>query len=222
MRHFVLVAAVFAVAGLVWSAGGRADDQKKNQSQGDRDKQGQSHIDAAKFIKHHDKNNDGVLTKDELPANMQKAFDRIDANKDGKITADEMKQHATRMSRGIPVEVVSIWVVEAEDAPSRQDLQEAYDTLRELDANHDGQISQDEVKAGHQKAMKRRLDSMVKQCDANSDGKLSRDECRGWLRENFSEVDKNGDGFVTKQEIQDWSKGQSHHASAANSTPSKK
>src|SRR5580765_7842950 len=38
-----------------------------------------------------DRNNDGVLTKDEIPERMQGLFARIDANHDGKLTPDEIR-----------------------------------------------------------------------------------------------------------------------------------
>ncbi len=41
------------------------------------------------FIKRHDRNGDARLTKDELPPNLRRAFDRVDSNTDGFISADE-------------------------------------------------------------------------------------------------------------------------------------
>jgi CubicO group peptidase (beta-lactamase class C family) len=43
---------------------------------------------AGSLFKQRDKNNDGKLSRDELPAAL---FDRLDANKDGFVTEDEMK-----------------------------------------------------------------------------------------------------------------------------------
>ena len=42
------------------------------------------------FIKRHDKNKDGYLTKDELPPALARIFDRLDTNGDGKLDKDEV------------------------------------------------------------------------------------------------------------------------------------
>lgn len=49
-------------------------------------------------IMKNDKNNDGKLTKDELPERMQSLFDRIDANKDKEITKEELTKMAERFN----------------------------------------------------------------------------------------------------------------------------
>lgn len=50
-----------------------------------------------------DKNKDGVVTRDELPADrprMAEMFDRLDANKDGKLDQDELKAGRAPGNRG--------------------------------------------------------------------------------------------------------------------------
>ena len=42
-----------------------------------------------RFVEKHDQNDDGFLTKDELPEKMQNVFDRVDDNHDGKISVAE-------------------------------------------------------------------------------------------------------------------------------------
>jgi Ca2+-binding EF-hand superfamily protein len=92
-------------------------------------------FDAARFLKDHDTNNDGKLSRDELPPRMQKEFTEIDTNKDGFISLDELQQHADRMAQRRPqlIEVVFYAVDIPEEAVTRQELQEAYDLLRKLD-----------------------------------------------------------------------------------------
>ncbi|MEO1970398.1 MAG: hypothetical protein ABGX07_02525 [Pirellulaceae bacterium] len=49
----------------------------------------------------NDKNNDGKLSKDEVPERMQAIFGRADANNDGFLTKDELtKMVQQRGSRG--------------------------------------------------------------------------------------------------------------------------
>jgi acetyl esterase/lipase len=43
-----------------------------------------------------DRNQDGKLTREELPPAIQGSFDRIDANKDGSVTVEELTQFRTR------------------------------------------------------------------------------------------------------------------------------
>ena len=45
-----------------------------------------------------DKDNDGKLTRAELPERLQGLFDRADADKDNTLTADELKKSATSMT----------------------------------------------------------------------------------------------------------------------------
>ncbi len=45
-----------------------------------------------------DKDNDGKLTRAELPERLQGLFDRADADKDNALTADELKKSATSMA----------------------------------------------------------------------------------------------------------------------------
>src|SRR5690349_12205729 len=49
-----------------------------------------SRFDLVRFLKDHDANKDGYLTRNELPPELRPAFDRIDANKDGKISREEL------------------------------------------------------------------------------------------------------------------------------------
>ncbi len=59
-------------------------------------------FDIAERIMSNDKNNDGKVTKDELPEFMQRMLDRADTNKDGAIDRDEAKAMAENFGRGGP------------------------------------------------------------------------------------------------------------------------
>jgi Ca2+-binding EF-hand superfamily protein len=47
-----------------------------------------------------DKNGDGKVSKDELPAEMQPMIDRADANGDGAVDAAEIEQMRSRFAPG--------------------------------------------------------------------------------------------------------------------------
>src|SRR5436190_1535917 len=49
---------------------------------------------AENFIKRFDKNQDGVLSKDESPPGLAKVFDRFDTNNDGKLDKSEIERMA--------------------------------------------------------------------------------------------------------------------------------
>jgi len=126
------------------------------------------------FIKKFDKNNDGVLSKDELPPQMAKGFDRIDRNGDGKLDAAEVgqmldfikKRFADRAKAGA-----------AGKKPGG-------------DAGKPGEAGEFVAK-------------MMERLDTNKDGKISRDEAQGPLAQAFDRIDANKDGFLDKKELEE-------------------
>ena len=71
----------------------------------------------------------------------------------------------------------------------------------EIDANHDGQITADELRAFHEK----RRAEHFKKIDTNGDGKISKAEAQAnapRLFEHFDQLDANKDGFLTPDELQ--------------------
>lgn len=199
-KALVTSAACVALAALLSVPARAQDREKKSEEKGG----GRGTFDAQKFIDRHDKNKDGSLSKDELPQGMRKGFDRLDANKDGKVSKDELQQHAARMWRSVPVEVVSVWVVEAHSNPfTREDLQEAYNCLRKLDRDNDGKITEQEIREGHHEMMKARLDRLMQQYDVDGDGKISQEEAdAGPLGRAFKRLDQNGDGSIDRAELE--------------------
>jgi Ca2+-binding EF-hand superfamily protein len=184
-------------------AGTNATQDNKNQP----DLSGQRNaprFDADRFIKDHDKNGDGKLSKDELPKSAQDDFAQIDTNKDGSITKDELQQHASLMARQRPqlVEVIFYSIDFPEERVTTKELQTAYDELRKLDKNMDGKIDDSEIKAFQEQRKKERIDSIFSALDKNNDGKISKDEARGLWADNFAQLDKNGDGALDRQEVE--------------------
>jgi len=160
-------------------------------------------FDAARFVKDHDKNGDGKLSKDELPQQAQQEFTQIDTNKDGALTAEELQQHADRMARQRPQLVEILWyaVDIPEEPATTHELQTAYDQLRKLDKNGDGKIDENEVKQFREERKKQRMEHIFQALDKNKDGKISKDEARGLWADNFDQLDKNKDGVLDQQEV---------------------
>ena len=152
------------------------------------------------FVQRQDKNKDGALSRNELPADMRDGFKELDKNNDGKLDASELRSHAARMQACMqPVEVVTIWTIEAVDPVTKDELQAAYDQLRQLDKNNDGKIGDDEVKAAREQAIAKRINTAFERMDANDDGKLSKQEALG--HPGFAQADKDNDGSVSKHEL---------------------
>lgn len=81
----------------------------------------------------------------------------------------------------------------------------------EIDANHDGQLSSEELRAHHQAMRDRhagerheRMAQHWKKLDTDGDGRISAAEAQAnapRLAEHFAQLDANGDGFITPDEM---------------------
>ena len=110
-----------------------------------------------------DKNNDGVLTKDELPERMQGLMARADADNDGKLTKEELTKSASNMrgpggdrgpggrGPGGPGmmrmdKVFSALDTDQDGTVSAAEMEVAAKSLAKLDANSDGKLTEEEVR----------------------------------------------------------------------------
>ena len=160
-------------------------------------------VDVDAFMKEYDRDNDGYLTKDEMPDWLHYNFARLDTNKDGKISKDELtKGMAYLQQRRRPSDVVIVLVEMSDcDEGCGEEIQRAYEFLHKLDKNKDGKLDADELKAGRDLVIKDRVDRIIKRLDTDKDGKISKKEAKGLINEHFADLDRNKDGFVDREEL---------------------
>jgi Ca2+-binding EF-hand superfamily protein len=186
-----------------WSDWWNSDDSN-NASSGNQEQRSQEG--ARQFIKRHDQNNDGYLSRSEMPQRMRSDFDRLDANHDGELSRSEIERHASRAARragSSPVEVAYIWVLDADQGNvDLQDLQQAYDLLRKIDKNGDGKVSRSELRERREHVASAWCDQCFKRMDKNHDGELSKQEAKdSTFEDDFDKIDRNSDDMLTKSEI---------------------
>lgn len=108
-----------------------------------------------------DENKDGKLSRDEVRKGAERMFGEIDSNQDGQISQEEMRAHHKAMHEKMQSKMQERWKTADKDgdgALSRAEVDAAKmprlsRDFDQLDANKDGKLSADEMRA----AMKKRM-----------------------------------------------------------------
>ena len=103
-------------------------------------------------LKAADTNGDGMLSKDEAKAlpHIAKNFDAIDANHDGQVTGDELHAFMQAKRGEFAKKGFATLDTNGDGKVSRDEfLAQASARFDRMDANKDGFLTPDELKAGH-------------------------------------------------------------------------
>ncbi|MBC9031506.1 ca2+ sensor protein [Sphingomonas sp. JC676] len=100
-----------------------------------------------------DANGDGIVTREEMLADVDARFAKLDANKDGKVTADERKVFA----EGTRPRMMGRTDANGDGAVTLEEQRaQANKRFDRIDTNHDGKIDQSERDAVMQRMMSMR------------------------------------------------------------------
>lgn len=168
----------------------------------------------------YDTDKDGLLTRDEVPANRRQALSQMirqfDDNDDDKLSLEEyvrgsmaMVNRQAGMNPSAPTVVFRTLDKDGDGQLSADEIASAADSLGKLDRNSDGSLSRQELAPAAANRPDSPIDAAViqgylrrvMQADKDGDGKLNRDEATGRLAEFFDRIDTSGDGELDKPEI---------------------
>lgn len=135
-----------------------------------------------------DKNNDGLISKEDIKKYTKSNFEKSDGNGDGLITADEMMENFLSKSD-----------------KRRNHFRKRF---QKEDLNDDGEISQDEmIKYLRKRENKNSRISLrailrnMNNLDSNGDNMISKEEMADQTRKNFEDIDVNGDDSLSRLEM---------------------
>lgn len=177
----------------------------------------------AELIKKLDKNQDGMLSKDELPAGAWERLSRLDKNKDGKITKEEVSavrsgtmgekggnagKASTAEQRG---QFFQRMDKNSDGKLAKSEVPEQFwEKLSKADQNGDDFVSKRELEAASQMMQSRQRNGrggptgaagVISSFDENEDGKLAQSEVSAGMWAKISKLDTDKDGGVSRAEL---------------------
>jgi Ca2+-binding EF-hand superfamily protein len=110
-----------------------------------------------------DADKDGLVSRDEVLAAGDRAFERLDADRDGYVTKEELLAARKRHGTAATPAAAGDEAAREERATARRER-----WLERLDSDHDGRVSREEYRAWRA--------GLFDRLDKDKDGKLSPDE----------------------------------------------
>jgi EF hand len=156
-----------------------------------------------------DADQDNVLSAEEIE-NAPAALWTLDRNHDGMLTAEEC---GLKPDEGLdPLKLGSVWLMFMRVHPvlaaldtnhdgviSESEIRNAAAALRSLDANRDGKLVLRELLPDQSIAM---AAGIMQALDKNGDGRITKDERRGtFAAEILERADRDGKGYVTEEDL---------------------
>ena len=147
---------------------------------------------AQQFIRQHDRNNDGYLTRRELPQRMQDEFYRVDSNGDEYLSRSEIRQRGSMLR-------------DSSESNQRSTAQRS--NQRSSSANQNDQTWSEwwsswwSDDSGRQQTADTGAREFIQRHDQNNDGYLVRSEMPQRMYDEFARIDANGDRYLSRTEI---------------------
>lgn len=162
-----------------------------------RSRQQGSESGARLFVRQNDENDDGYLSRRELPEKLRGAFDRVDRDDDGYLSQSELRRYGESMR-------------ETAQRRSQERRQVADSSERDgddqtwaewwsswwSDGDRAGQAREQVVNSGARE--------FIRKYDRNDDGFLVRSELPDRMYDDFDRLDANGDRYVIRSEIEQY------------------
>jgi len=173
---------------------------------------------SGEFFKNADKNSDGKLSEDEVPAEMWGRISQLDKDEDGSVSMQEMaamQRDGGPGGKGNPGEMLKRADKNGDGNISKDEVpEEAWARLGRLDTNKDDTVTKEEFaaarggmkgKAGRpgDSAQRGGPEAIFGKFDENSDGKLSSSEVPDEMWAKVSKADTDADGLVSKEEMKE-------------------
>ena len=161
----------------------------------------------AEVFARSDVSQDGVLTEEELPAEVWERLSAADADGSGGITLDELSAyrpeggpHGERHGGPGDADVFERFDENGDGLLTEDELPEqAWLRLASVDSDGDGAVSVDELAAIQPTPSAR--DDFFARLDADGDGSLTQAEVPACLWERLASADTDGDGLVSSEEL---------------------
>ncbi len=163
---------------------------------------------AAGILERFDRDGDGRLVGDEIPAKGRIDLAKADRNGDGAVDLLEitvvLTERVPARDGGMLARKLKQMDANQDGAIDKAEWQGPPERFDRIDADRDGRITEAEVKqalgGGDGRWMDKTADAAFRRFDADQDGRITAAEWKG-RPESFQRLDANQDGAITREEL---------------------